>query len=102
MPIESATPEYQLSDLKLAGRLVVLRRATFTFVDFKIRSFCFFEVTRPARTKHLPVSSTIGTLLTDTVLEMEQYFIEPLRVNFLDFIRIAGTARGSDRTLPMR
>ena len=73
MPIDSAAPAYQLSDLKPADRLAVLRRTPFAFLDLEFRGFCvnFFDLTRPtptpARTEHLPVRSTIGTLLTYAV-----------------------------------
>ena len=68
MLIDSTAPAYQLSDLKPADRLAVLR-----LLDLEVRSFCFspFEVigpTRtPVRTKHLPLLNN-AALLTDAVL----------------------------------
>ena len=73
MPIDSAAPAYQLSDLKPADRLAVLRRTPFAFLDLELCGFCvnLFDLTRPTpipeRTEHLAVSSTIGALLTDAV-----------------------------------
>jgi hypothetical protein len=73
MPIDSEAPAYQLSDLKPADRLAVLHRTSVAFLDLELCGFCFdlIRPTRtPARTKHLPIGSTIGALLTDAVLEL--------------------------------
>jgi hypothetical protein len=72
MPIDSAAPAYQLSDLKPADRLAVLRRTPFAFLDLELcgllRKPLGFDTTYSySRTEHLPVSSTIGALLTDAV-----------------------------------
>jgi hypothetical protein len=62
MPIDSAAFAYQLSDLKAADRLAILRRAPVAFLDFELCDPCFrlFDAARPTRalvrTKHLPVT----------------------------------------------